>query len=243
MLKAKIKTQYLMQFFQSASVLSDECRLKINNTEISMKVVDLSNVCMVSSVLKSGAFDVFKASDSEIGLNLEKLVNILKGSKTDYTEIEYLEEENKIKLSSDKLNFKFGLISLDVIRTEPKIPEIEYNSKMTIKGNDLKQVIKIGEKISDILKFTANKDELMLSSSDGITSDMIYTIPTEDMIESSINGDITSNYDLNYLSSIEKNLGDIVHIKIQTDYPVEITSKFADEKGSITYLLAPRIDD
>jgi hypothetical protein len=72
---------------------------------------------------------------------------------------------------------------------------------------------------------------------------MIYTIPMEDMIESSINGDITSNYDLNYLSDIGKNLGDIVHIKIQTDYPVEISSKFADEKGSTTYLLAPRIED
>jgi proliferating cell nuclear antigen len=243
MLNAKIKTQYFLQFLQSILVLSNECRLKINDTGLSTKVVDMANVCMVSAVLESGAFEDFQASDSEIGLDLEKLIGILKENKAGYTEIEYLEEENKIKLSSDKLNFKFRLISLDVIREEPKMPEIEYNSKMTIKGNDLKQAIKIGEKISDMLKFTANKDELMLSSDDGVTSDMIYTIPTEDMIESSINEDITSNYDLSYLGGIEKSLSDIVHIKIQTDYPIKISSKFANEKGDISYLLAPRIED
>lgn len=244
MFKAKIRAQDLIRFFNSASVLSNESKLKINERGISMKVVDTANVCMISSVLKNNAFSTYEATDGEIGLNLERLVSLLKSSgNADYVELEHLEEESKIKLSSNKLNFKLGLISLDVIRKEPEMPEIEYNTKLMFKGNDLKQAIKIGEKIGDILEFTITKDKLILSSSDRITSDMNYTIETEnDMISSSINEEVNSTYDIGYLSDISRIIGDNVTIKIKTDYPILISSDFANGEGSITYILAPRVE-
>ena len=244
MFRAKIKVQDLIRFLNSALMLSNESSLKIDENGISMKVVDTANVCMVSSILKNNAFSDYEATEDKIGLNLEKLVSLLKSSSNaDYVEIEHLEEESKIKVSSSKLNFKLRLISLDVIKKDPKIPEIEYNTNMMIESINLKKAIKIGEKIGDVLKFIITKEKLILECEDGITSNMVYTVLENEMISSSIDEDVISTYDINYLSDIIKNLSDNVRIEIKTDYPLMISSDFANNEGNISYLLAPRIQD
>ena len=94
------------------------------------------------------------------------------------------------------------------------------------------------------MKFVITKDKLTLDCSDGITSDMIYTIDVEnDMISSSIKEDVTAAYDISYLQDISKILDSNVRIEIKTEYPILISSDFANSKGNICYMLAPRIED
>ena len=76
MLKATIDADMFREAIDAISALIPECRLHTDETGISTRAVDTANVAMVALTLKKEAFDTFKATKSQLGIDLMKMKNI-----------------------------------------------------------------------------------------------------------------------------------------------------------------------
>ena len=76
MLKATIDADIFREAIDAISALIPECRLHTDETGISTRAVDTANVAMVALTLKKEAFDTFKATKSQLGIDLMKMKSI-----------------------------------------------------------------------------------------------------------------------------------------------------------------------
>ena len=77
MFRAIITTEKLKDSIESISTLVNEARFKLTSDSISVRAVDPANIAMVSFDLAKDAFDFFKATEGEIGIDLTKLNDIM----------------------------------------------------------------------------------------------------------------------------------------------------------------------
>ncbi len=76
MLKATIDADMFREAIDAISALIPECRLHTDETGISTRAVDTANVAMIALTLKKEAFDSFKATNSQLGIDMMKMKNI-----------------------------------------------------------------------------------------------------------------------------------------------------------------------
>ena len=77
MFKAAINAELLKDAIASLAVIVDEVRFRIKPEGISVKAVDPANVAMVIFELGSSAFDEYSADELEIGIDLNKITDLL----------------------------------------------------------------------------------------------------------------------------------------------------------------------
>ena len=99
MFKAVINADVFKDAIEAVSTLVDEAKFKLTKEGISVRAVDPANVAMVAFDLNAKAFETFEASDSEIGVDLIRLMDILgMTSKDDKIELNLNEETRKLEI-------------------------------------------------------------------------------------------------------------------------------------------------
>lgn len=243
MFKASIDIDLLKDSIAALSVIVDEVRLNVSPTGVSVKAVDPANVAMVIYDLKSSAFEKFEADEMELGLDLIKLTDILgiveKGSLVD---IELDPETQKLKLNFNSLSYTISLLDPSTIRTEPRVPQLELPAKVVLTGQDLRKGVKAAEKISDHITLGVS-DNLFYMEAKGDTDFVRLDMGANDLIHLE-SGDACSLFSIEYLSDIIKPAGKAneVCLSIGRDFPILIHFEIAGGKGTVTFLLAPRIE-
>ena len=97
MFKAAINAELLKDAVAALAVIVDEVRFKINPEGISVKAVDPANVAMGIFELGSSAFDEYNADECEIGVDLNKIMDLLGiADKNDTVRMELEEGSNKL---------------------------------------------------------------------------------------------------------------------------------------------------
>ena len=243
--KAEIDVDTILKAMRSASILVEDIKINVTEDGINMKAVDLGNVCMVSTHLNNKAFAYYDVVPFSFGLDLVETMNFFKLiKKEDQIGIEYLDKKNRIKFVTNNLSYSLALLNMDNIRKEPKTPEIELPVKIIADEKELGLAIKAAGNIGDTITFNANKNGLKISSK-GQTSDMIFTIPKNDLDKFEKDESVVSAFDLDYLKDISRVLTgfEVIELEMGAQYPIKIKSEFADGKGSIEYLLAPRVEN
>ena len=243
--KAEIDADTILKAMRSASILVEDVKVNITEDGLNMNAVDLGNVCMVSTHINKKAFSYYDIVPSSFGLDLIETMNFFKlAKKEDNITIEYLDKKSRIKFITNKLNYSMALLNMDNIRKEPKTPELELPVKIVADGKELAQAIKAAGNIGDTITFNANKNGLKISSK-GQTSDMFFNIPKGSLDTFERNESVISSFDLDYLKDISRALigFEMVEIEMGANYPIRIKSKFTDGRGSIEYMLAPRVED
>jgi len=76
MLKATIDAELFREAIDAISALVPECRLHTTDSGFSTRAVDTANVAMVSIELKKEAFETYKATKSQLGVDISKMKNI-----------------------------------------------------------------------------------------------------------------------------------------------------------------------
>ncbi|NLI62045.1 MAG: DNA polymerase sliding clamp [Methanosarcinaceae archaeon] len=243
MFKASINIDLLKDSIAALSVIVDEVRLKISSDGISVKAVDPANVAMVVFDLKSSAFENYEASDVEIGLDLIKITDILgiveRGSIVD---LELDSESQKLNLFFDGLLYKLSLLDPSTIRADPRVPQLDLPAKVVLNGQDLRRAVKAAEKVSDHVTLGVENNAFYMQAK-GDTDFVRLDMTANELIDLDA-GDACSLFSIEYLLDIIKSAGKAneVTLSIGRDFPILIYFEIANAGGSVTFLLAPRIE-
>ncbi len=244
MFKAVINADVFKDAIEAVSTLVDEAKFKLTKEGISVRAVDPANVAMVAFDLNAKAFETFEASESEIGVDLIRLMDILgMTSKDDKIELNLNEETRKLEIRTGGLAYTLSLLDPTSIRKEPKVPNLELPAKIVLNGAELKRAVKAAEKVSDHMALGV-KDKTFFVEAEGDLDKVRLDIPQSSLVSLQATSDVRSLFSLDYLNDLSKSLGkaERVNIDLGTDYPVKLTFNIAAGNGTVTYLLAPRIE-
>ena len=243
MFQAKIKASVLSEVVGAVSIIIDEVKFHVSPEGVALKAVDQSHVAMIDLSLRSKAFEEYKATEMDMGIDVSKISEVLKlAGPEDVISMSYNEETRK-------LLFKVGNISrtaalLDTAgMTDPKVPSLNLPAKVVIKSMDLDKGIKGAGSISDHVTLTAESSGFELSA-EGDTDAVNLKLPKELLVSVDCKEKVKSVFSLDYFSNMVKAARSVeaVSINMGTDYPVKVDFDIAEDKGHVSYLLAPRIE-
>jgi proliferating cell nuclear antigen len=243
MFKAAINAELLKDAIASLAVIVDEVRFRIKPEGISVKAVDPANVAMVIFELGSSAFDEYSADESEIGIDLNKITDLLGiTDKGDTVRMELEEGNHKLLIDVGGLSYTLSLLDPSTIRAEPRIPQLELPAKVVMNGADLRRAVKAAEKISDHMLMGVAGDTFFMEAK-GDTDQVRLEMGRDQLIDIKT-GEASSLFSLDYLTDIVKPTNKVneVSLSLGRDFPVIIDFEIANGAGRISYLLAPRIE-
>jgi proliferating cell nuclear antigen len=245
MLKATIDADIFREAIDAISALVPECRLHTADNGISTRAVDTANVAMISLELKKEAFDSFKATKSQVGVDISKMKNIFNMmGKGDLISLELPENAQKMQLSVHGYQYSITLLDTNTIRKDPNPPTINLPGKLTISGDNLNNAIKAAAVISDKIAIGINpKDETFYMIAEGDT-DNIRREFGKDELKSLTPNEARSLFSLDYLKDMGKVMSRAAEVEIflGLDHPVRFSFDIANGNGHVEYLLAPRIE-
>jgi proliferating cell nuclear antigen len=243
MFKTAINAELLKDAIASLAVIVDEVRFRITPEGISVKAVDPANVAMVTFELGSSAFDEYSADECEIGIDLNKITDLLGiMDKGDTVQIELEEENHKLLICVGGLSYTLSLLDPSTIRAEPRVPQLELPAKVVMNGSDLRHAVKAAEKISKHMLMGVSGDIFYMEAK-GDTDQVRLEMGRDQLIDLK-SGETSSLFSLDYLTDIAKTTNKVneVSLSLGKDFPVIIDFEIANGAGRISYLLAPRIE-
>jgi proliferating cell nuclear antigen len=231
MFKAIVGASTLQDALDSVSVLVDECKIRLNDEELSIRAVDPANVGMVDLTLEAAAFESYEADGGVIGVNLARLEDIAgMANSGDHIEI-------------DGLSYTLALIDPDSIRQEPDIPDLDLASEIVVEGAQINRGITAADMVSDHIRLRVDEtDEAFFIEAEGDTDDVDLRLAREDLIALTA-GPADSLFSLDYLKDMNKAIPSDAEVTIELgeEFPVKLHYGFAEGLGHVTFMLAPRI--
>jgi len=243
MFNAKVKSDVLKGIIDVTSPLVNEVKFNITPKGISLRAVDPAHVAMVDLEVNSKAFDEFKATDMELGVDMDKLGSIMRlSSSGDMVSLDYDEESNRLIVKIGNLIRKMGLIDTAGM-PDPKMPNLNLPGKVVLKASELNQGVRASEAVSDHLALTVDKNNFELFA-EGDTDTVNLKLPKDLLVELNTSTKCKSLFSIDYFSNMIKPVRgeDPITIMIGNDNPIRVEFDIADKKGHVTYLLAPRIE-
>jgi proliferating cell nuclear antigen len=243
MFQAKVKSEVLKGIIDVASPLVNEVKFNISPKGVALRAVDPAHVAMVDLEVKRDAFEEFKAGDMELGIDMDKLSGIMRLSSTgDMVSLEHDEESNRLIVRIGNLVRKMGLIDTAGM-PDPKMPSLELPAKVVLKAAELNQGVRASEAVSDHLALMVNKDNFELFA-EGDTDTVNLKLPKDLLIDLNVPSKCRSLFSIDYFSNMIKPVksDDPITIYLGNDNPTRVEFDFAENKGHVTYLLAPRIE-
>ena len=244
MFKAIVGASTFQDALDSVSVLVDECKIRLNEEELSIRAVDPANVGMVDLTLEAAAFESYEADGGVIGVNLARLEDIAgMANSGDLIHLELDEETRKLHIEIDGLSYTLALIDPDSIRQEPDIPDLDLASEIVVEGAQLDRGIKAADMVSDHIRLRVDEtDEAFFIEAEGDTDDVNLKLDREDLIALTA-GPADSLFSLDYLKDMNKAIPSDAEVTVELgeEFPVKHHYGFAEGLGKVTFMLAPRI--
>ena len=244
MFKAEIRSDTLKSVVNIISTLIDEVKFTVDQNGMELKAVDPAHVAMIEMQIKSGAFESFSADNTEIGVDLDKIKDVLKlAGASDVISIELDEDRGKLIFKVGNITRRMNLVDTSSMG-ETKVPQLDLSASVTVPVSELQRGIKASESISDHIALTANEAGFSLSC-EGDTDSVDLVLDKSVLSELEVKSEVRSIFPLDYFSNLVKAVpSDLsVTISLDTDFPVKINFDMADGNGTVRYLLAPRIEN
>ena len=239
-----IKSTPIKEFVGTLRAIVDEAKFHIGPDGIQARAVDPANVAMDDIELCAAGFESYEASDGVLGLNLERLEEVLKlADKGDLVQMAFDTTAVKLVIHIDGVEFTMACIDPDSIRQEPDIPEMELPISFTVDEGQLKRGIKAADMVSDhisLLCDEANQSAHIIASGD--TDNVDLELSDDDLIElTAVDGE--AMFSLDYVKDIARKIPNNAEVSLTfgSDFPVKIRYEFADGEGQVLSMIAPRI--
>ncbi|MEF8806946.1 DNA polymerase sliding clamp [Natronomonas sp.] len=244
MFKAIVSADTLGAALDSVSVLVDECKIRLDEEGLTIRAVDPANVGMVDLELSETAFESYETDGGVIGVNLDRLEDIVGMADSDQlVHLELDEETRKLHIQIDGLEYTLALIDPDSIRQEPDLPDLDLSSEIVIEGKDIDRAVTAADMVSDHIALGVNPDdEEFYVEAEGDTDDVHLELGREDLIDLTA-GEARSLFSLDYLKDMNKAIPKDAEVTMELgeEFPVKMHFDFAEGDGHVTYMLAPRI--
>jgi proliferating cell nuclear antigen len=244
MFKARIRMEVLRELTEVVSTLVSEVKLSVSKDGIDVKAVDPSHVAMLVLKLQKGAFEEFTGEPTEIGVDVEKLKEVLRLTKpTDILDLQYDGGKNRLVIKVGKVTRHMSVVDPAGI-TDPKVPNVTPPASATVKMEELRQGIRGSESISDHVTLTVDPDGFSMHS-EGETDRVDMRIAKESLPKLEAKEPVKSMYPLDFFSAMMKSItsAEEVGLHVGNEYPLKIEFSVAEGRGNGFFLLAPRVEE
>jgi proliferating cell nuclear antigen len=244
MFKARIKMEVLRELVEVISTLVSEVKLSISKDGIDVKAVDPSHVAMLVLKVNKSAFEEFTGEPTEIGLDVEKLKEVLRLCKPgDIIDLQYDGGKNRLVLHVGKVTRHMAVVDPAGI-TDPKVPNVSPPGVAVVRMEELRQGIRGSESISDHVTLTLDAEGFTMHS-EGETDRVDMKLPKEGLKRLEAKEAVRSMYPLDFFSNMVKSItsSEEITLHVGNEYPLKIEFQLAGGKGEGRFLLAPRVEE
>jgi len=243
MFQAKVRSETLKGIVDIVSTIVDEAKFNIDAKGVTLKAVDPAHVAMIDLKVEKSAFEEFSADDTELGIDLDKIKEVLRLSRSgDIITLEQDEGRNRLVLNVGNVTRRMNLVDTTGM-SDPKVPNLSLPAKVAITSEELQKGIKAAESISDHIALTAAPEGFEMVS-EGDTDSVSLKLSKDQLVSLECKENVRSLFPLDYFSNMVRAIpsGTVVSMSLGNDYPVKLEFAIADGKGTVNYLLAPRIE-
>lgn len=243
MFKAEIRADTLKGLVNVISTLVDEVKFKITSEGMVLRAVDPAHVAMIELNVEAGAFESYAADQTEIGLDLDKVKDVLKLSSTgDIISLEQDENHGRLIFKVGNITRRMNLVDTSSMN-DPKVPQLELSAVIEVPVSELQRGIKASESISDHIALTAEPEFFELAC-EGDTDSVNLRLEKSQLSSLTVDDRVCSLFPLDYFSNLIKAIPSdvVIRIELDSDFPVVLKFGLADGKSKVKYLLAPRIE-
>ena len=243
MFEGKVKADVLKEVVDVVSTLVDEAKFNVGKDAITVKAVDPAHVAMVDLTLDRSAFEAYKADEGELGIDMDKMKEILRLAKGgEAIAIGHDENKNRLVVTVGNTTRRMALVDTAGM-SDPKVPSLNLPAKVVVRTDELRQAIRASESISDHLALKASPEGFEIVS-EGDTDNVSHVVPKDLLEELQVKEPVRSLFPLDYFSNMVKAISSAqtVTLYLGSDYPVKVEFKIAGGKGEVKFLLAPRIE-
>ena len=243
MFQAKARADTLKEVVNVVSTLVDEVKFSVTSEGLVLRAVDPAHIAMVDMSISKDAFEEFKADETEIGIDIDKLSQFLKLARgDDVIDLKHDEDKRRLNIVVGDITRRMSLIDTTGM-SDPKVPNLELPAKLTVNVDDLVQGIKASETVSDHIALIATPESFEMTC-EGDMDQVNWRKAKKDMESLETPSSVRSLFPLEYFSNMLKAVpsGSAVTMHLGNDYPVRVEFKIANGKGEVRYLLAPRIE-
>ncbi len=244
MFKVRIRMEVLREAVEIISTLVAEVKLTVSKDGIDAKAVDPSHVAMLILKLKDTALELFTGETTEIGVDVEKIKEVLRLSRPgDIIELQYEGGKNRLVVSVGKITRHMGVVDPAGI-TDPKIPNVTPPGVAVVKMDELRQGIRGSESISDHVTLVLDATGFTMHS-EGETDKVDLHIPAASLSRIEVKDAVRSMYPLDFFSNMVKSItsSEEVTLHLGNEYPLKIEFQLAGDRGEGRFLLAPRVEE
>lgn len=236
----------LTDALDSVSALVDECKFHVEPAGLEVRAVDPANVGMVDLFVGNDSFEQWQADGGVLGLNLNRLEDILgMANSGDPVHLELNAETRKLIIEIDGLEYTMALIDPASIRSEPDIPDMDLPAEILLNGEDLARGITAADMVSDHIAFTVDQhEEEFVVNAEGDTDDVQLALSDGDgdLVDATW-GEAHSLFSLEYLKKMNKAIprDATVTMVIGREFPVGLSYSLDAGTAEVAFMLAPRI--
>jgi len=247
MFSALISADALVDYVDACRAIVDEAVIHLTDEGIETQAVDPANVAMVDVALDQAAFNSYEADDGRIGVNLERLDDVL--GMADSGELVHLNlnpETRKLHIDAGGLSYTLTLIDPDAVRREPDMPDLDWPATITVEGGTLDRGRRAADLVADHVTLSADADTRAFSmAAEGDTDDVATTAGDDDLVDARFEDGAspTSLFALEYLADVLGPIGadTTVGVRLGEDLPARL--QWSAEEGDlrVVSVIAPRI--
>jgi len=239
-------TKTWKQIIDSLATLLTEAHFRVSESGISLRQLDSSKAAMVDLALPSDIFQEYKCKgEHDICLGIDELTKISKRMAGDEN-LEFNLDDNRFEIKMvGQADRVFKLQLLKPPEDQTKKPGIAFDVKAEMLADTFKQAIKDIAVVSSHVKITAEADKLAFAG-EGDTGEASVALTTKGdapaLFQLEVSGKSVAMYALNYLSEISKAIAsDSLMLQFTSNKPMLLEYSIA-EAGSISFVLAPRVE-
>jgi len=203
---AIVPVQSLEDTLDPVATLVDECKLRLTDDGLSIRAVDPANVGMADVSLPERAFESYEADGGVIGINLDRLQDVLSmGDKGDLVHLELNEETRKLHIEIGELSYTLALIDPDSIRKEPDIPDLDLPADVAFEGSELSRAVTAADLVGDHVSLSADPGEqTFVVSAEGDTDDVDLVLGNDELATADVGEAAESLFSLDYLKDMAR---------------------------------------
>src|SRR5207249_10213670 len=138
--------------------LLEAAKYTVRERSMAGKAVDPAPAAMVDLALDRGAFDAYKADDGELGIDMDKMKEILRLAKAGETiALRHDEDKNRLVVTVGNTTRRMALVDTAGM-SDPKVPSLNLPAKVVVRTDELRQAIRASESISDHIALKASPE-------------------------------------------------------------------------------------
>lgn len=253
-----VQSNALKTLFEVLKEILHDVNVFFDKSGMKIMTVDGSHVALIHLKLDASKFEEYRCPEPlYLGINMSNIYKLLKMSSNVDTIVFEVQEQSSSELTirienqEKRTSTVFNLKLLDVDVQELKLPDIEFDSVITMPSVYFQRMCKDMNNIADVLTITSARNTLTLACKGDFASQETHIqddVPpgnSEGMSFKTRSDEVfKGSFMLKYLILFNKaaNLSNTMEMFLRKDYPLILKYNVAN-LGDLRFCLAPKIEE